>query len=51
MVIKMNEHIGKQTVIFEKPPIIRGTSSIVGAKEGKGPLSEYFDKKGKAHPV
>ncbi|MBQ7573411.1 MAG: stage V sporulation protein AD [Clostridia bacterium] len=43
MVIKMNEHIGKQTVIFEKPPIIRGTSSIVGAKEGKGPLSEYFD--------
>ncbi len=39
----MNRHIGKQTVVFEKPPIIRGAAAIGGVKEGKGPLFEYFD--------
>lgn len=35
--------IGTQTVKFDSPPIITGTSSIVGPKEGEGPLSKYFD--------
>lgn len=35
--------LGKQTVIFENPPIISSTYSIVGPKEGEGPLKNYFD--------
>lgn len=35
--------IGTQTVKFDSPPVITGTSSTVGPKEGEGPLSEYFD--------
>ncbi|SKC91492.1 stage V sporulation protein AD [Maledivibacter halophilus] len=35
--------IGSQTVKFDNPPIINGTSTTVGPKEGEGPLSEYFD--------
>lgn len=36
--------IGKQTVKLEKEPIIIETASIVGVKEGKGPLRNYFDQ-------
>lgn len=35
--------IGKQTVRLENPPSIIATSSIVGPKEGQGPLAKYFD--------
>lgn len=35
--------LGKQTVKFIDPPSILSTYSIVGVKEGAGPLSEYFD--------
>jgi len=35
--------IGKQTVRFDKPPSIIATASIVGPKEGEGPLAKYFD--------
>ncbi|RKD34702.1 stage V sporulation protein AD [Thermohalobacter berrensis] len=35
--------IGKQTVKFQNPPSIISTASIVGPKEGEGPLKEYFD--------
>lgn len=35
--------IGTQTVKFNSPPSIISTSSIVGPKEGEGPLREYFD--------
>ena len=35
--------IGSQTVKFENPPSILSTYSIVGPKEGEGPLSKYFD--------
>lgn len=34
---------GKQTVIFNNPPSIVSTASIVGPKEGEGPLRLYFD--------
>lgn len=36
--------IGKQTVRFSSPPSIVSTSTIVGPKEGDGPLAGYFDR-------
>jgi len=36
--------LGKQTVRFQTPPSIISTASIVGKKEGEGPLKNYFDK-------
>ena len=38
------EKIGKQTIKFNTPPTILETSSIVGPKEGQGPLAKYFDQ-------
>ena len=37
------KRVGKHTVKFENPPKIIGAASIVGPKEGKGPLKDYFD--------
>lgn len=39
----MNKRVGKQTVRIISEPRIIATSSIVGPKEAKGPLSKYFD--------
>ena len=36
--------IGNQTIIFNTPPYILETSSIVGPKEAEGPLAKYFDQ-------
>lgn len=36
--------LGRQTVKFENPPKIIAAHSIVGPKEGQGPLSSYFDQ-------
>ncbi len=38
------EKLGKQTIKFNTPPTILECSSIVGPKEGQGPLSKYFDQ-------
>lgn len=38
------EKLGKQTIKFDKPPCILECTSIVGPKEGSGPLSDYFDQ-------
>lgn len=35
---------GKQSIAFEKPPYILSCASIVGQKEGEGPLGKYFDR-------
>lgn len=35
---------GKQTVIFQKPPVVISTATVVGSKEGKGPLGKTFDR-------
>jgi len=40
----MDKHIGEQTIRFTKPPVILSTGSIVGPKEGEGPLANYFDR-------
>ena len=39
-----NQHLGRQTVWFGSPPSIRSFSSVVGKKEGDGPLHNYFDR-------
>ncbi|KAB3531477.1 stage V sporulation protein AD [Alkaliphilus serpentinus] len=38
------KRIGTQTIKFVNPPLLISTASIVGPKEGEGPLGEYFDK-------
>lgn len=35
--------VGTSSVKFEKEPVILGAASIVGKKEGQGPLAQYFD--------
>ena len=35
--------IGHQSVFFGNKPVISGRCSVVGKKEGEGPLREYFD--------
>ena len=37
------KRIGNRTVKLENEPIILSTASIVGPKEAKGPLKDYFD--------
>lgn len=38
-----SKRLGNQTVKLTNEPVIIATSSIVGPKEGKGPLRDYFD--------
>ncbi len=39
-----NKLLGTQTIKFNNPPSIVASASIVGPKEGQGPLGKYFDK-------
>lgn len=39
----MKNKLGKQTFIFPSMPRIVGAYSIVGEKEGKGPMAKWFD--------
>ncbi|MFW2491370.1 stage V sporulation protein AD [Clostridium chromiireducens] len=39
-----NKRMGGQTVKLDNPPKIIAAHSIVGPKEGEGPLSKYFDE-------
>ena len=41
---KNEKRVGKQTVKLINPPKIIATYSIVGPKEGEGPLGQYFDE-------
>ena len=40
----MTKRVGRQTVAFSKPIVIRAAASTVGKKEGEGPLGKYFDE-------
>lgn len=42
--IDLSNRIGRQTVELPNKPVIIETASIVGVKEGEGPLSSYFDR-------
>ena len=35
---------GKQSILFKNTPYIRSCASVVGEKEGQGPIGAYFDK-------
>lgn len=35
--------VGKQSVTFQDPPFVVGYASVVGKKEGQGPLGSFFD--------
>ena len=35
---------GKASIKFDKEPVIMGAASIVGEKEGEGPLKSCFDR-------
>ncbi len=39
----MNQQIGKGSLCFSEAPFIIGTASVVGTKEGEGPLAQEFD--------
>lgn len=39
----MGRVVGKQSVVFEKAPYITAGASVVGQKEGDGPLGKTFD--------
>ena len=36
--------VGMQSIVFDNPPTILETSSIVGPKESQGPMAKYFDQ-------
>lgn len=40
----MSKRVGKQTIRTDSKPRIISTYSVVGPKEGEGPLKDYFDK-------
>ena len=42
--MKKGLQIGKQSLSFDKPVYIMSSASIVGPKEGDGPLKDTFDK-------
>ncbi|MHB9093988.1 MAG: stage V sporulation protein AD [Eubacteriales bacterium] len=37
------KRLGQQTIAFTNPPVILSAASVVGPKEGQGPLGEEFD--------
>lgn len=39
----MNQQVGKGSLCFSETPFIISTASVVGKKEGEGPLQDYFD--------
>lgn len=40
----MEQFIDKQSIVFSSPPSIVGYASVVGEKEGQGPLKDFFDE-------
>ena len=38
----MSEQKGKQSLLFDEAPYLMETHSIVGKKEGEGPMKSYF---------
>ena len=36
-------HKGRQTIVFDRHPVILAHSAIAGKKESEGPLAEFFD--------
>ena len=41
-----NQAVGRSSIIFANPVIIKTSGSVVGQMEAQGPLGSYFDIKG-----
>ena len=39
----VDQTIGQQSIEFQNAPHIISSASVVGPKEGEGPLGEWFD--------
>ena len=39
-----NMRLGKQTIVFQSPPVLIGHAAVAGKKEGAGPLGNSFDQ-------
>ena len=37
---------GRASILFKEPPVITAAASVVGKKEGEGPLGNLFDQVG-----
>lgn len=42
--MKSKKMLGKQSILFDNPPIILSGAAIAGKKEGEGPLGSFFDQ-------
>ena len=42
--MKSKKILGKQSILFDNPPIILSAAAIAGKKEGEGPLGSFFDQ-------
>lgn len=42
--IREKKQMGKQSIVFSNRPMILAASSVVGKKEGEGPLGGFFDE-------
>ena len=40
----MSQYVGMQSIVYDKPPYITEVASVVGKKEGDGPIGHLFDK-------
>ncbi len=40
----MPKRVGKYTIQFEKPPVVKGYASVAGKRESEGPLGKEFDR-------
>ena len=43
VILMANKKVGKQSIVFESKPYIIGRGTVVGQKEGQGPLGKEFD--------
>ena len=39
----VDQALGKQSIRFQRPVYCVGSASVVGKKEGEGPLGDLFD--------
>ena len=39
-----SKQMGKQSIVFTSRPVVLAASSVVGKKEGEGPLGGFFDE-------
>ena len=38
----MSQYVGMQSIVYDKPPYITEVASVVGKKEGDGPIGQVW---------